>query len=87
MGYGRSKPERHGPKVGLAGIGGNDPHSSAVTVPCASMNTLYPLVNVALKGAHTATTLSLSPHSAIYYINQWKPCAQVTIFRCRTTAS
>lgn len=26
----------------LAGLGGNDPHSSAVTVPCASMNTLNP---------------------------------------------
>ena len=27
----------------LAGLGGNDPHSSAVTVPCASMNTLDPI--------------------------------------------
>lgn len=26
----------------MAGLGGNDPHSSAVTVPCASMNTLDP---------------------------------------------
>jgi hypothetical protein len=30
------------PAINLAALGGNDPHSSTVTVSCASMNTLRP---------------------------------------------
>jgi hypothetical protein len=42
LGYGRSNRNGTDLRQVLAGLGGNDPHSSAVTVPCASMNTLDP---------------------------------------------
>jgi hypothetical protein len=42
MGHGRSNRNDTDLRQVLAGLGGNDPHSSAVTVPCASMNTLDP---------------------------------------------
>ena len=38
------------PAINLAALGGNDPHSSTVTVSCASMNTLRPNLLVPQEG-------------------------------------